>query len=235
MLQENDDVNEENAQNCPIFPSKGLVIGAEWLLYNHIISTRASFLVSCLFFHMVLHGAFPKTSAVSFMYLWLLKLLLFANQNPLLLNMKGFDDQVLTGRILVVWNEWCTEVTVRIWKVIYSFLLLATDVGNWPLQFYWCCACVSMLEIDSIPAPFSLVKVDHRSGDRKPEAEHHHISKAKPFKKEGLFNINKAILFGMLMPLCIPLWASTSLGFWRTVTAQLILSNVQRTCLCFPV
>lgn len=137
--------------------------------------------------------------------------------------------------ILVVWNEWCTEVTVRIWKVIYSFLLLATDVGNWPLQFYWCRACVSMLEIDSIPAPFSLVKVDHRSGDRKPEAEHHHISKAKPFKKEGLFNINKAILFGMLMPLCIPLWASTSLGFWRTVTAQLILSNVQRTCLCFPV
>lgn len=60
MLQENDDVNEENAQNCPIFPSKGLVIGAEWLLYNHIISTRASFLVSCLFFHMALHGAFPK-------------------------------------------------------------------------------------------------------------------------------------------------------------------------------
>lgn len=102
MLRENDDVNEENAQNCPIFPSKGLVIGAEWLLYNHIISTRASFLVSCLFFHMALHGAFPKASAVSFMYLWLLKLLLFANQNPLLLSMKGFDDQVLTGRILVV-------------------------------------------------------------------------------------------------------------------------------------
>lgn len=150
--------------------------------------------------------------------------------------MKGFDDQVLTGRILVVWNEWCTEVTVRIWKVIYSFLLLATDVGNWPLQFYWCRACVIMLEIDSIPAPFSLVKVDHRTGDRKPEAEHHHISKAKPFKKEGLFNINKAILFGMLMPLCIPLWASTW-GFEEpnSVTAQLILSNVQRTCLCFPV
>lgn len=83
-----------------------------------------------------------------------------------------------------------------------------------------------MVEIDSIPAPFSLVKVDHRSGDRRPEAEHHqlkqcgtivllflkavnwlskHISKAKPIKKEGLFNIHKAILFGMLVPLYIPL------------------------------
>lgn len=106
MLQENyeitDDLNAENAQNCPKSPSKGLVIGAGWLLYNHIISTRASFLVSCLFFHMALNGAFPKASAVSFMYLWLLKLFLFANQNPLLLSMKGFDDQVLNGRILVV-------------------------------------------------------------------------------------------------------------------------------------
>lgn len=32
-----------------------------------------------------------------------------------------------------------------------------------------------MLEIDSIPAPFLLVKVDHRSGDRRPEAEHHQL------------------------------------------------------------
>lgn len=69
-------------------------------------------------------------------------------------------------------------------------------------------------------------KVGNRSGDRRPEAERHqlkqsgtilllslkavnwlsqHISKAKPLKKEGLFNINKAILFGMLMPLYIPI------------------------------